>query len=76
MRRFRRIFLGGAFECPIDKQGRILMPHYLQNYADIKIQVFVVGVSNRIEIWARESWKSFFSASLENFEKIAEKFIE
>lgn len=56
MRRFRRIFLGGAFECPIDKQGRILIPLSLRQYAGLQKEVVLVGALQHFEIWSKESW--------------------
>ncbi|MCK4389479.1 MAG: division/cell wall cluster transcriptional repressor MraZ [Desulfobacterales bacterium] len=56
MRRFRRIFLGGAFECLLDKQGRILIPPTLRQYSALNKEIVLVGVLDHFEIWSRESW--------------------
>lgn len=56
MRRFRRIFIGGAHECPLDKQGRILIPPSLREYSGLSKEVVLVGVLGHFEIWARENW--------------------
>jgi MraZ protein len=56
MRRFRRIVIGGAFECMLDKQGRILIPPSLREYADLGREVVLVGVLDHFEIWAREGY--------------------
>jgi len=56
MRRFRRIFIGGAHECPLDKQGRILIPPSLRGYSGLSKEVVLVGVLGHFEIWARENW--------------------
>jgi MraZ protein len=56
MRRFRRIFIGGAFECTLDKQGRILIPPTLRQYASLDKEVVLVGVLDHFEIWAREGY--------------------
>ncbi len=56
MRRFRRIFVGGAFECSLDKQGRILIPPTLRQHADLNKEVVLVGVLDHFEIWSRENW--------------------
>ncbi|MBU1148079.1 MAG: division/cell wall cluster transcriptional repressor MraZ, partial [Candidatus Omnitrophica bacterium] len=53
-RRFNRLYFSGACEVVPDKQGRILVPSYLKNYANIKKDVYIIGVSNRIEIWSRD----------------------
>jgi len=39
MRRFRRVFIGGAFDCSCDKQDRILIPPSLREYADLKKEI-------------------------------------
>jgi MraZ protein len=57
MRRFRRVFIGGAFECPCDKQGRILIPPMLRQYADLNREIVLVGVLDHFEIWSREKWE-------------------
>ncbi|MBU1853293.1 MAG: division/cell wall cluster transcriptional repressor MraZ [Candidatus Omnitrophica bacterium] len=75
-RRFNRLFFSGASELIPDKQGRILIPSYLKDYAAIKREVYVIGVSNRIEIWSQHNWKDYYSVSKEAFEEVAEKLIE
>ena len=56
MRRFRRVFVGGAFECLLDKQGRILIPPSLRQYSGLNKEVVLVGVLDHFEIWASDSW--------------------
>ncbi len=56
MRKFRRFFIGGAFDCPHDKQERILLPQALREYAKLNKEIVLVGVLDHFEIWARESW--------------------
>ena len=56
MRRFRRVFIGGAFECSCDKQDRILIPQNLRQYAEIDKDIVLVGVLDHFEIWSRKSW--------------------
>lgn len=75
-RKFNRIYFSGAVEIIPDKQGRILVPQYLKDFAGIKREVIIIGVSNRIEIWSRDSWADFYKSSKESFEDIAEKLIE
>jgi len=48
---YRRFIVSGAVECPIDKQGRILIPAYLREHAALKNKATVAGVLDRIEIW-------------------------
>ena len=75
-RKFNRIFFSGAAEVTCDAQGRILVPTYLKEYAGIKVNVTIVGVSNRIEIWSRERWEEFYKNSSDSFEEIAEKILD
>ena len=56
MRRFRRVFIGGAFECSCDKQDRILIPQNLRQYAEINKDIVLVGVLDHFEVWSRKSW--------------------
>ncbi|MBI3999451.1 MAG: division/cell wall cluster transcriptional repressor MraZ [Candidatus Omnitrophica bacterium] len=75
-RKFNRLYFSGACEALCDKQGRILIPDYLKSYAEIKQDVVIIGVSDRIEIWAKEKWDQFFKGNLGSFEALAEKLIE
>ncbi|HOW42536.1 MAG TPA: division/cell wall cluster transcriptional repressor MraZ [Candidatus Omnitrophota bacterium] len=73
---FNRLYFSGAVDVIPDRQGRILLPQYLKDFAQIKKDVVVVGVSNRIEIWASEKWQEFYGTWRQSFEEIAEKVIE
>ncbi|MDD5561182.1 MAG: division/cell wall cluster transcriptional repressor MraZ [Candidatus Omnitrophica bacterium] len=75
-RTFNRLLFSGAVEVSPDKQGRVLLPQYLKDFADIKRDVVIVGVSNRIEIWAKDKWRDFYSNSRQSFEEIAEKIMD
>ena len=75
-RKFNRLYFSGASEMIPDKQGRILIPNYLRDYAEIKKEVYVIGVSNRIEIWSHELWEEYYAKSKDTFEDVAEKLIE
>ena len=55
----QRFFFSGAAEVETDKQGRILIPEQLQEYAGLEKDVTVTGVSSRAEIWDTEKWLGF-----------------
>ena len=74
-RKFNRIYFAGAVQIECDKQGRILIPKYLKDFAGIKRDVMIIGVSNRIEVWAREAWQAYYNNSKESFEDIAERLM-
>ena len=75
-RTFNRLYFSGAIEIVPDRQGRILLPQYLKDFAEIKKDVIIVGVSNRVEIWSKEKWQAFYGNARSSFEEIAEKLID
>ena len=54
-----RFLLGGASECDLDKQGRIIIPGYLKDYAEISRDTTILGLYNRIEIWSDEVYSQY-----------------
>jgi len=58
MRRFRRVFIGGAHECVCDKQDRILIPPTLRQYAALNKEIVLVGVLDHFEVWSRENYQN------------------
>ena len=70
-RAFARFMLAGAASVEIDKQGRILLPQDLRNFAGLEKDVVLIGVASRIEIWNKEKWED---ASYDaDAEELAEK---
>lgn len=57
MRRFRRFFVGGAYDCVCDKQDRILIPPFHREYAGLQKEVILVGVLDHFEIWSKENFE-------------------
>ena len=74
-RAFARFFFSGATEVEIDKQGRINIPSTLATYANLEKECVVLGVSSKIEIWAKDAWEQYFMESEESFNEIAENMI-
>ena len=63
-----RYLMGNAVDCPIDNQGRVLIPQSLRSYATIETEVVLVGMLKKIEIWSKEIWeKENSSGAFENF---------
>lgn len=58
-RGFTRIMLSGAADVELDKLGRILVPDHLVQYAFLKKNVAIIGLSNRIELWDERRWKEY-----------------
>lgn len=75
-RTFNRLFFSGAVDVSFDKQGRVLLPQYLKDFAEIKKDVMIIGVSSRIEIWAKNLWHDFYANNRQSFEEIAEKLMD
>ena len=75
-RHFNRILFSGAAELRPDKQGRVLLPGYLREYAGIRHDVMIVGISSRIEIWDIERWRDFYNTQKESFENTAEDLFD
>lgn len=75
-RAFVRFFFSGAAECEVDKQGRILIPSNLREYAELDKDVKVIGVSTRVEIWSKTRWHEYTTNQSVNVDEIAEKMFE
>lgn len=75
-RSFVRFFFSGATECEIDKQGRVLIPAALRDYAKLDRDCVVLGVSNRVEIWSQSSWLAYSSEASSSFAQLAEKLVD
>src|SRR5882672_9484084 len=74
-RSFNRMFFSGAVEAAPDKQGRFIIPQYLKDFAGIKRDTIIIGVSNRIEIWDTHLWAEFYKNSSSGYEQTAEKIL-
>lgn len=72
-RAFKRIFLSNAIEVKNDIQGRIIIPQILKKQAEIKKEIVIIGVWNRLEIWSKENWKNYYNKSKKVFKKITTK---
>lgn len=62
---FQNYYLGGACECVVDKQGRILIPPLLRQYASLKRDVVLVSALEKFRVWEREAWKKMFGEAEE-----------
>ena len=69
-RKFVRFFLAGAAAVEVDKQGRILVPPVLREFADLEKEVVLVGVASRVEIWSKSRWEE--TATYDDMDEIAE----
>jgi len=75
-RAFARLMLSGAMEVDLDKQGRVLIPDYLRQYAGLQKEVVVAGVYSRLEIWGKKQWNAYKLKTEKRSDEIAEKLSE
>ena len=68
-RTFMRFFLSAATVCEFDRQGRINLLNSLVEYANLKKECVIIGVNDRLEIWALDKYNNLME---ENFEKLDE----
>lgn len=74
-RKFSRFFFAGAATVELDKQGRILIPPVLREYADLQKDTVLVGVLSRIEIWDKDRWQEN-TYEEDEMDEIAEQMAE
>jgi MraZ protein len=72
----QRVFISAAVECPIDRQGRILIPPTLREYAGLSRDVVIVGMTRRFEIWAKERWDEVFERARVKLDGMGAKLAE
>jgi MraZ protein len=71
-----RFLLSGAVETEVDGAGRILVPDFLKEFADLKSRVVLAGVSDRIEIWNEKTWEEYKRRIEKGAEQMAQKLGE
>lgn len=69
VRKFIRFFMAGASEVEVDKQGRILIPASLKEFAALEKDVVLIGAGSRVEIWSKERYEG--TVSYDDMEEIA-----
>lgn len=72
VRTFTRFFLSGATICEFDKQGRVGISSSLLQYAEIKKECTIIGVNDRLEIWALEKFNKLMEENLDKLDGVAE----
>ncbi|HDY73381.1 MAG TPA: transcriptional regulator MraZ [Candidatus Jorgensenbacteria bacterium] len=75
-RAFARLMLAGAVDARVDVQGRVLVPDYLRKYSELKKQVIIAGLYNRIELWDADRWEKYKEKTEGSSEEIAEQLSE
>lgn len=75
-RAFLRFFLSGATILEVDKQGRIVIPNNLLEYAGIVKECAIIGVGERIEIWSKDAWDAFYRENEDKLSNMAEHLFD
>ena len=57
--KLERFFVGSAVECAPDTQGRIFLPQDLREYAGLDGDIWLVGLSDKVEVWSCKQWDEF-----------------
>lgn len=58
-RGLNRFLLSGAREVSLDNSGRMLIPEFLADFADLEGEAVFAGVNTRIELWAKDRWDDY-----------------
>ena len=74
-RKYLRVFLSGATDDQPDKQGRVLLPQLLREYAGLQKELVIIGVGSRAEIWDAASWQNYLANNEDTFATQAEEVI-
>lgn len=75
-RAFARLMLAGAMDVEVDKQGRVILPEYLRQFAALKKSVVVAGLYSRLEIWDVAAWSAYKGQTESQSGSIAERMAE
>jgi len=70
-RNLRRAVFSAAEPVELDKQGRMMLPDHLRQYAGLQSNVAIIGVGNYIEIWDVQAWNAIDSNIEENVDVIS-----
>ena len=72
-RSFNRFMFAGAVEVEVDSIGRVLVPDFLRDRANLKNKVVLIGVSSRVEIWNEKTWGEYKKVVEKQADTLAEK---
>lgn len=73
MRQFVRLMLAGAIESDVDRQGRILIPNYLSEFAYLKKDIVIIGLYDRLEVWDKDEWGKSRNEAEKDKDNVAEE---
>lgn len=76
IRQFRRFFFANSVDCPLDSQGRILLP--VEQLQEIGLgkddrDLLMRGVGERIEVWPARAWAAAEAEQKAQFKKLKKR---
>lgn len=71
-RRLTRFTFSGAFDLALDRQGRVILPPALRQYAVVSDEVIMIGAYSHLQIWSKELWNSEKQFMVEHAAEISE----
>ena len=72
-RAFTRLMLAGAMDVDIDSKGRIVVPDYLREFANLDKKIVIAGLYDRLELWDKKMWNEYKDKTENSSGEIAEK---
>lgn len=75
VRRYQRFYFSGALEVEMDKQGRVVIPVNLVEWASLISDVVTIGMRSKLEIWSKEKWMSYQEQEI-NMDEVAENMAD
>jgi MraZ protein len=70
-RNFIRAIAANAFDTTMDKQGRIIIPNHLKQYASLEKELIIIGVFDKIEIWNKALYEKNMLGTIKNIDQLA-----
>ena len=70
---FRRLFFAQMEEVDLDRNGRILIPDRLVQFAGLEHEVVLLGIRDHLELWNAERYQAYFEKHSPEFDKVAEQ---
>ncbi len=75
VRAYSRVFFSSATDTGLDRQGRVLVPPQLRDYAGLTDDCVVVGNHTTVEVWNPKAWQSYLSRSEPEFVDLNEEVV-
>lgn len=76
VQRLKRVYVAGAIECTLDKQGRLLVPAMMREFADLGERVVWVGQLDTIELWDHAHWQTALDEAMANPKSLAQSMAD